>query len=57
MIWLVAYASYTITNMLQGSLTAGIIYSTYEPQLMKEDFKTFDWSLVYNANDVNMALK
>ncbi len=24
---------------------------------MKEDFKTVDWSSVYNANDVNMALK
>ncbi len=32
-------------------------YSSYEPQLMKENFKTFDWSLVYNANDVNIALK
>ena len=32
-------------------------YSSYEPQLMKEDLKTVDWSSVYNANDVNMALK
>ena len=32
-------------------------YSSYEPQLMKEDFKSVDWSSAENANDVNMALK
>ena len=31
-------------------------YSSYDPQLMKEDFKTVDWRPVFNTNDVNMAL-
>ena len=31
-------------------------YSSYDPQLMKEYFKTVDWRPVFNANDVNIAL-
>ena len=31
-------------------------YSSYDPQLMKEDFKTVDWRPAFNANDVNIAL-
>ena len=31
-------------------------YSSHDPQLMKEDFKTVDWRPVFNTSDVNMAL-
>ena len=32
-------------------------YSSYNPEVMREDFKTVDWSPVYSACDVNQALK
>lgn len=49
-----------VRKLHSNKYTARIIncrnYSSYEPQLMKEELKMVDWRLVFSANDVNIAL-